>query len=510
MKQRTIRVGGAALAGILVLLALALALQPAQVDAQDRLPPVQTRLAPLRITPIPQLEIPALRSTPVAPEMACIHLTSDGAPASGSVGGRVAQRCFAFSASAGDMATILILAGQGGAMPPMELRGPDGVKVASSSNGEIKDQPLPAAGLYTVILSGAGMARTALVQVAVTVAGAGAGDALCGGTLIPGVDQYGIVPFPGETCHFSFYAQRGQSVGVRMESMTPDLAPDLLLLDPDGNILSAGTPLNGGTVYASGLDLPADGVYTAVAGSAYGQSAGAFRLLLRPAQAGACGSVLTLGQPMELYLPADEMACDLQFVVPEGQWLAATAESVDGGWPPGWLILAPDGSVAAYDQDSTWVAEPGLYTLHLGTMAGQAGRVLVEVGPARMVYYHIVTACGGNLVYGISPGSKPFTVPTGGACLFNFTGAAGDKVWVAVSRAASGSAFDPVIELIQPGASTASAPEVTAYSGQAPGMAVLRDHSLARTGRYTVRVSDYNNDDSGDIYIMVWKRYVAN
>jgi hypothetical protein len=67
-----------------------------------------------------------------------------------------------------------------------------------------------------------------------------------------------------------------------------------------------------------------------------------------------------------------------------------------------------------------------------------------------------------------------------------------------------------VIELIQPGASTASAPEVTAYSGQAPGMAVLRDHSLARTGRYTVRVSDYNNDDSGDIYIMVWKRYVAN
>jgi hypothetical protein len=101
-------------------------------------------------------------------------------------------------------------------------------------------------------------------------------------------------------------------------------------------------------------------------------------------------------------------------------------------------------------------------------------------------------------------------VPTGGACLFNFTGAAGDKVWVAVSRVASGSAFDPVVELIRPGASTASTPEVTAYSDQVPGMAVLRDHSLARSGRYTVRVSDYNNDDSGDIYIMVWKRYVAN
>lgn len=506
MKQRTIRVGSAAIGGMLALLAFALAPQPAQVDAQDRLPPAQTRVAPLRITPIPQLEIPVLRITPVAPEMACIHLTTDGAPASGSVGGRVAQRCFAFSASAGDLATILILARQGGAMPPMELRGPDGATVASSSNGEIKDQPLAAAGQYTVILSGAGMARTALIQVAVTVAGAGAGDALCGGTLIAGVDQYGIVPFPGESCRFPFYAERGQSVGVRMESLTPDLAPDLLLLDPDGNILSASTALDGRTVYASGLDLPVDGVYTAVAGAAYGQSAGAFRLLLRPAQAGACGSELTLGQPMELYLPADEMACDLPFVVAEGQLLAAKAESLDGGWPPGWLILAADGSVAAYDQEGVWLAEPGLYTLRLGTMAGQPGRVLVEVGPARMVYYHIVTACGANLVYGISPGSTPFTVPTGGACLFNFTGAAGDKVWVAVSRAASGSAFDPVVELIRPGSSTASAPEVTAYSDQFPGMAVLRDHSLARSGRYTVRVSDYNNDDSGDIYIMVWKR----
>jgi hypothetical protein len=503
MHQRAKPIGCAATSLILALVALALALQPAQVDAQERLPP-------LRITPIPQLELPVLRITPAAPEMACIHLTSDGAPASGSLGGRIAQRCFAFSANAGDMATVLILAGRAGAMPRLELRGPDGAAVASSNNGEIKDQPLKAAGQYKVILSGAAMARTELVQVAVTVTAAGAGDALCGGTLIPDVEQVGIVPFPGETCHFTFYAERGQSVGVRMESQTPDLAPELLLLDPDGNILSTSTPLGGGAVYASGLNLPADGVYTAVAGSINGQSAGAFSLLLRPAQAGACGSSLTLGQPMELYLPAGEVACDLPFTVPEGQLLAASAESLDGGWPPGWLILGPDGSVAAYDQEGTWAAEPGQYTLRLGTMAGQPGRVLVEVGPARTTYYHIVTACGGNLVYGISSGPTPFTVPTGGACLFNFTGAAGDKVWVAVSRVASGSAFDPVIELIRPGASTASAPEITAYSGQVPGMAVLRDHSLARSGRYTVRISDYNNDDSGDVYIMVWKRYVAN
>jgi hypothetical protein len=503
MQQRAKPIGCAAISLILALLALALSAQPARVSAQTRLPPA-------RITPIPQLELPALRITPTAPEMACIHLTTDGAPASGSVGGRIAQRCFAFPASAGDMATILTLAEPGRAMPLMELRGPDSAVIASSSNGEIKDQPLKAAGQYTVILSGANMARTELVQVAVTVADASAGEALCGGTLITGVEQYGIVPFPGETCRFTFYAKRGQSIGVRMESLTPDLTPDMLLLDPDGNTLSSSTPLNGMTVYASGLDLPADGVYTAVVGSTYGQSAGAFRLLLRPAQAGACGSTLALGQPMELYLPSGEMACDLQFVVPEGQSLAATVETLDGGWPPGWLVLGPDGSVAAYDQESMWWADPGQYTLRLGTMAGQAGAMLVEVGPARTSYYHIVTACGGNLVYGISPGSTPFTVPTGGACLFNFTGAAGDKVWVAVSRVASGSAFDPVVELIRPGASTASAPEVTAYSDQVPGMTVLRDHSLARSGRYTVRVSDYNNDDSGDIYIMVWKRYVAN
>ena len=34
--------------------------------------------------------------------------------------------------------------------------------------------------------------------------------------------------------------------------------------------------------------------------------------------------------------------------------------------------------------------------------------------------------------------------------------------------------------------------------------------ALARGGRYTVRVSDYGNDDTGSFYIIVWKRYVAN
>jgi len=79
-------------------------------------------------------------------------------------------------------------------------------------------------------------------------------------------------------------------------------------------------------------------------------------------------------------------------------------------------------------------------------------------------------------------------------------------VWVAVSRSSAASDFDPVIELMAPGYRPADSPEAIAYSGQVPGMTVLRDHTLARSGRYTVRITDYGNDDPGDFYIMVWKR----
>lgn len=65
-------------------------------------------------------------------------------------------------------------------------------------------------------------------------------------------------------------------------------------------------------------------------------------------------------------------------------------------------------------------------------------------------------------------------------------------------------------ELLPPGYTATSAPEATAPRGQVPGMTILRDHPLARSGRYTVRVSDYDNDDTGSFYIMVWKRTPVN
>jgi hypothetical protein len=62
-----------------------------------------------------------------------------------------------------------------------------------------------------------------------------------------------------------------------------------------------------------------------------------------------------------------------------------------------------------------------------------------------------------------------------------------------------------MVELMAPGFHPADAPEASGDSQVLTGMSVIRNHTLARTGRYTVRVSDYGNDDTGSFFIRLWK-----
>lgn len=479
-------------------------------------PPRPTRLTPtIRLTPLP----PLLRATPAPLAASCIHLTTDGAPGASFVGGRIAERCFVFPASAGAMASIQLTAATGAKVPGMELRGPDGQMIARSNTGAIADQPLDQDGAYTVVVAGAGIVRPLRVEIAVTVQG-GSGSlspnagpiTLCGGTLTPGEMATGMTPYPGENCPYTFFGQEGQAVALRMERMSPDLAPHLTLIAPDGTVLDTGHPLNEALTYVSALNLPATGIYTALAGSVDDQSAGAFRLTLQPLQAAQCGGGLSLGPLTELALPAGGKACELWLEVSEANLLSASVTGFDGAQELSWQLIGPDGRVVASNQDATWLASSaGQYLLRLEPASSRGGRALIQITPPLFVPHIVTIACGANLIYGQSTGTIPQVLrEAGDRCLFNFTGKQGDLVWVAVSRAYSGTDFEPVVELMAPGATAASPPEASAQSGQVPGMTVLRDHPLARSGRYTVRVSDYGNDDTGSFYIMVWKRTPIN
>lgn len=500
---------------VYLLLGLGLALLAMLVTSTAQAqPPRPTRITPpLRVTPLR----PLLRATPVptpfTPAAPCIYLTTDGTPGSSFVGGRISERCFAFPGDAGAVVSIRLAARN--ATPAMELRGPDGQVAARSNTGEIVDLELTLDGPYAVLVSGRGMPQPVRVELAVTAAvnptvssSLAAAEPLCGGSLTSGVAVNGIVPFPGENCRFTFQGQRGQSIGVRMDSLAPDLAPDLVLMDPNGAVLDTGHTLGDQAAYVSALRLPATGLYSVAAGSQNDQSAGAFKLALWPVQTAACGDTIALGQKVELTLPAGDAACDLWVDVSEERLLAGNVTALDGAPAPTWQLLDPQATVVASDQDAIWFAEStGQYVLRLSSAAGYPTRVLLEVAPSPYQMIYIVTSCGANLNYGQSPGFKAFELGlTGNTCLFNFNGSAGHLVWVAVSRTGAASDFDPVIELMAPGYQAADSPEALAYSGQVPGMTVLRDHPLARSGRYTVRITDYGNDDPGDFYIMVWKR----
>jgi hypothetical protein len=490
---------------------------PDPAHAQTRVPPLPTRLAPLRVTPAP-------RATPVTPQIPCIHLTTDGAPGSSFVGGRAQERCFAFPGDAGAIVSIVVKSASAGLVPTMQLRGPDGNLVARSNTGQIKEQALPLTGPYAVVVSGANLPTAVRVEASVMTTGGltqpttpSSGSltpsetvpgALCTGSLALGQLHTDLIPFPGQECRYTFDGQRGQAVSVWMESQSDSLRPELTLLDPAGNVLDRGHAVDDKTRYASAMRLPTSGIYTIVAGSQGGQSAGAFELSLNEGASATCGDTLTIGMLTEVQLPGQGRFCDLTIDLPVSFSLHLNTWPLDGTSPPDWQVFGPQGDVVRSSDDDYpgWNnGQTGAYILRISPTGRQPQRVLMQVQPP-IPKYHVWSSCGGALATGTTTSATPqLLVDAGASCLFTFNGTAGNKIWLAVSATTSSTGFEPVVELMAPGFHPADAPEASGDSQVLTGMSVIRNHTLARTGRYTVRVSDYGNDDTGSFFIRLWK-----
>jgi hypothetical protein len=482
---------------------------PDPAHAQTRVPPLPTRLAPLRVTPAP-------RATPVTPQIPCIHLTTDGTPGSSFVGGRVQERCFAFPGDAGAVVSIVVKPASAGLAPAMQLRGPDGNLVARSNTGQIHEQALPLTGPYAVVVSGANMPTATRIEVSVTTTGGLAHftpsetdpGALCTGSLRLGQLHTDLIPFPGQECRYTFDGQRGQAVSVWMESQSDSLRPELTLLDPAGNVLESGRTVDDKTRYAGAMSLPASGVYTVVAGAQGGQSAGAFELSLNEGASASCGDTLTIGMVTEVQLPGQGQFCDLTIDLPVSFSLRLNTWPLEGALPPAWMVFSPQGDVVRTSDDAYagWdVGQTGLYTLRLNPLSRQPHRILVQVVPPTA--FHIYTpSCGGELSSGAAASSHGQTLAIAGeSCRFTFDGTTGNMIWLAISATTSSNGFEPVVELMAPGFRPADAPEAGGDNQVFTGMSVIRNHKLAQTGRYTVRVSDYGNDDAGSFFIRLWK-----
>lgn len=490
--------------------ALALLVLPGSASAQTRVPPAPNRLAPLR-------------ATPVTPQMSCVHLTTDGVPGASFVGGAIKERCFAFPGDAGVAVSIVLKPAAAGAVPAMELHGPAGEVVARGKNGQINAQVLQATGPYALIVSGANLPKAIRVEASVLAQGgaarptrpspadsevAVAQQALCSGVLKVGQTRTEMVPLPGADCRFTFTAQRGQAVSLWMESLSGGLRPEVVLLDPAGNVLDSGHAIDDKTRYASAMSLPVSGVYTVVAGSQGSQSAGAFKLSLNQGASAACGDALTLNVLTEVQLPGQGRSCELAIDASYSYSLRLDTMSLDNAPPPEWVVFGPQGDAVRSSEDvyPGWSTEQtGRYTVRLSPSGRQPQRVLVQVLPPSVRYIYMPT-CGGNLAAGAAGASQAHNLTAaGGSCRFTFDGAAGDTIWLAVSAAASGAGFEPVVELMAPGFRPANPPEAIGDDSIFAGMPVIRDHELAQTGRYTVLVSDYGNDDTGSFHIRLWK-----
>lgn len=490
--------------------ALALVLLPGAAHAQTRVPPLPTRLAPLR-------------ATPVTPDMSCVHLTTDGAPGASFVGGAIRERCFAFPGDAGSAVTIVLQAAAGAA-PAMELRGPAGEVVARGKNGQITGQALKTTGPYALIVSGADLPKAVRVEVSVVAPGGivrpttpPSGDAtssdvppsLCGGVLRPGQTHTDLLPLPGLDCRYTFEGRSGQALSIWMESRSDGLRPEITLLDPTGNVLDRGHAIDARTRYASILSLPAGGTYTVIAGSQSGQSAGPFTLRLERVAGATCGDTLTVSTVTEVELAAAGRRCELFIDVPGARPLRVSVRPLDGAAQPGWLVIGPTGNVAASSDSNApgqFADQAGRYRLRLAAASRQSARVLVQVSPPQWMTVSQQISCGGALTASASLPSNAHMLPFGGGfCSYDLNGLAGDTVWIAVSVTGGEDSFQPVVTLLAPGYRLGDAPEASGDDSVFTGMSVIGNHTLAQSGRYTVRVSDDGDDDTGSYFIRLWQ-----
>jgi hypothetical protein len=207
-----------------------------------------------------------------------------GEVVTGTINDSVYESEYVFDARAGDVVTILMDATSGTLDPYLILRSPAGDELVQNDdaqpgaalNAGILDFAIPTDGAYTVIATrfrGESGPSDGQFQLSLELAGGGEVVRPTPEPVIGGIPlQYGAV-VTGEIggdvyqIEYTFAAQQGDTINIRINRRTGTLDTYLTLLSPDGGEMISNDDVESGITDSAieAFTIPVDGVYTIIA-----------------------------------------------------------------------------------------------------------------------------------------------------------------------------------------------------------------------------------------------------
>lgn len=518
------------------------------VDSYNRISTGSYRLALAGVSASPS-PAPTATLMPTATPPAEAQRIQAGDSLSGALTRQMPAAAFVFSGSAGEVFTITLTSDDFDAF--LTLQDAAGNVLATDDdragnfNARIEAFALPADGDYTILASsynGAGVGDFTLtlahaeVQTSPTPTAAPPTPEAPGARLEIGATAAGTLTSAGPVERYTFEGRAGLVVTITLAST--DFDAYLILENAEGVALAADDDGAGGSdARIAAFALPADGLYTIVAGSYTNMGVGDFTLTLEalegptptlaetpvapdtptptgtvepditptpieptptqtePATPESAGSI-TIGQAVTGALTDEARSAAYTLEGRAGDIVSISLISND--FDAFLRVLDPSGLELAHDDDSgsglnalialLHLPADGLYTIMAESLGGDTGGYTLEVSAAavRPVEY------GQTVESALLPGE--------GAAIYHFQGQAGDVITIS----AESSAFDAYLSLLQPGAANLPLAEDDDSGGSRN--ALIGPYTLADAGDYFIVVRSY--DDRSGAYVLRLQRAV--
>jgi YD repeat-containing protein len=256
----------------------------------------------------------------------------------------------------------------------IEILNPDGSTLLQNAigtgNADIDTQPIPASGIYTILVIGSvgstGNLTLTLSQISLP-------------SITSGTSQPVTLSSSGQTAQFTFAGTIGQMASVQISSST--FCSQITVLNPDGSTLMSGSNCAGSYIVGP-TKLPSSGAYTLVIAGSNGATGSASVLLtLFNNQTGQISSGPTV--PEAINIPGQSI--QLSFIGTAGQ--SATALLSNSTFCSGLTILNPDGSTltsgsncaGTYSIGPVALPSSGAYTLVIAGSNGATGTASVTL-----------------------------------------------------------------------------------------------------------------------------------
>lgn len=457
-----------------------------------------------------------------------LHAQSDdplityGSTVSGDIGNAAPRLTYFFDGLRGEVVSINLSVTRGDLDPVLSVVDMNGTTVMQLDDGEgtnaasINSLRIPQTGSYAIIVGrfGYGLGTTS-GSFDLSIARIGV-SSLSGTTLRYGDEIINSINDMQPQLYYSFQAQRGDIVNVRMRRVSGDLDAYLQVVNSEAAVLADNDDTPGQTTpfdaEVRGLVIEATGTYVIVAsryGQAAGTSGGNFVLILEEGEGSGLGNSPQTAQPLQPGERVEGTLTNTQFTqyysfeAQENDLISVRMSRTTGALDSFVAIADADFQELVSDDDSAggqnaqigqfMIPEDGTYYViatrfdrDVGTTIGGYTLELVDLGNAFDEMPEAVTRIGyGSTITGAITATSLESV-------YAFYGEKGDVI--TVSMVSIDGSLDPFISILD----SEQRQLVSDDDGGSGRNASIARFELPATGTYYVRATRFSGEPPGD------------